>query len=75
MANDMVTIRFHPQAWRNDYAVDVDPKGPTTCQVPRSKLDGIAPHTFPADHLRYEPEAPEWWAEWGGPFEIEWDED
>jgi hypothetical protein len=70
----MVTVTFRPQAWQNDYAIDVDPEGETTWQVPASRLSGIKPNTYEADELRYDPEAPEWCENWTGPFEIEWDE-
>ena len=70
-----VQVRFRPQAWHDDYAIDVDPGGETLAYFPASKLHGIEPHTYEADHLRYEPEAPEWWENWTGPFEIEWDND
>ena len=67
------TVTFLPQAWINDYAIEVDPQGPTTWEVPSQRLAGIHPCTYEADELRQEDGAPEWVREWGGPFEIYWD--
>jgi hypothetical protein len=70
-----VTVTFHPQAWQNDYAIPVDPQGPTTWLVPVERLRGIETHSYDADELRFEDTAPAWVREWSGPFEIDWDED
>jgi hypothetical protein len=69
-----VTVTFHPQAWQNDYAIPVDPQGPTTWLVPVEKLKDIERGTYDSDRLRLEDEAPEWCREWSGPFEVTWDE-
>ena len=37
----MTKITFHPQAWSNDYAIDVDPEGPTEFMVPDSEVVGL----------------------------------
>ena len=69
----VVAVTFRPQAWQNDYAVNVDPQGPTSWQVPASRLTGIRQHTYASDDLRNDPAAPQWCRDWTGPFEIEWD--
>ncbi len=70
----MVTVRFRPQVWLNDYALDVDPAGPTTWQVPAARLAGIRMGTYESDLLRFDPQVPDWIKDWTGPFEVEWDE-
>jgi hypothetical protein len=70
---------FHPQAWVNDYAVDVDPQGPTTWDVtdyivklePKLRAKTLAGNTYESDALRELPNAPRWTAEWSGPFYVE----
>ena len=74
---------FTPQAWVNDYAIEVDPEGETTfdvtldviaraladeCDTIEEYLDGTD-----NDELRYADEAPEWIYDWSGPFNIEVD--
>ena len=68
---EMVHLRFHPQAWQNDYAIPVDAKGPVECWVPRDAV-GAVPEDFSdeADELRYLAGIPAWWREWDGPFEV-----
>ena len=70
----MITVTFRPQAWQNDWAVSVDPEGPTTWQVPVSRLAGVSMETYASDHLRHDPQAPKWCKNWPGPFEVEWDQ-
>ena len=72
---ELVTVRFRPQMWANDQAVEADPQGPTEWQVPMEHLRGIQMHSYDSDTLRNEPGVPEWITSWPGPFEIEWDED
>ena len=45
-------LRFHPQAWINDYAVDCDPEGEVECFV---EFEGELPEddTYDSDDLRY----------------------
>ena len=69
---------FTPQAWVNDYAIDVDPEGPTEwdCteeienmhEEPRNELLRTG-HDID-DWLKGDPKAPEWIFHWQGPFEI-----
>ena len=77
---------FHPQAWQNDYAIDVDPQGPTRWQittdhllsiidrhhrdVPDALKETITADTYCSDALRYDAAAPAWVHEWSGPFYI-----
>ena len=70
-----VTIRFRPQAWIDDDAVDVDAEGATEFEVPAKAIEGIKPRTCNADRLRDHKNAPKWVKEWHGPFEVEWDEE
>lgn len=64
-------LRFHPQAWQNDYAIPVDPEGDTEWW---SAFDGVVvpdDDTYESDDLRYLPGAPQWVTDWAGPFYIE----
>lgn len=70
----MKTVTFHPQAWVNDYAVPVDPEGPTEFEVSDSDLIGLKPDTFKSDNLQFHHNAPDWIREWSGPFYFDWDE-
>lgn len=69
---------FSPQAWVNDYAMSVDPQGPTAWDATefvqqaapewvRRTLERGNDHD---DILRTDPNAPEWVREWSGPFET-----
>ena len=69
----VVAVTFCPQAWQNDYAVNVDPQGPTSWQVPASRQTGIRQHTYASDDLRNYLRRAERCRDWTGPFEIEWD--
>lgn len=79
------TARFVPQAWVNDYAVDVDPEGDTEWDCTEAVREYLNPHgglrkTFRLmtggeyldndDILHSDPAAPEWVREWRGPFSI-----
>jgi len=68
----MVIVTFRPQAWVNDYAIDVDPKGETKFQVPLSMVIKMSSHD--SDVLREHPNCPKWAKEWDGPFECSWDD-
>lgn len=63
-------LRFHPQAWINDYAVAVDPEGPTEFFV---EFGGELPDddSYESDEFRELDGAPEWVRNWSGPFYIE----
>lgn len=80
----IVIARFVPQAWINDYAVDVDPEGDTEWDA--TAEFGQMPADYRADlleelrsedevidnydWLKSDPNAPEWVREWSGPFSI-----
>lgn len=76
------TATFTPQAWQNDYAIEVDPEGPTTWDV-TPEVEAILakgkpvpdPDTYESDDLRYAAAAPQWTADWTGPFYITVTED
>jgi hypothetical protein len=69
---------FHPQAWVNDYATPVDPKGETTWDVTAELLampeadraKALIPDQYESDDLRYATSAPAWVKDWTGPFYI-----
>lgn len=83
----MTRVKFWPEAWQRDYAIPVDPEGPTeweaTPDFVRKLVDRYGPaaleeSTDASDRLREDPAAPEWVREWHGPFYcevIEQDED
>lgn len=71
---------FVPQAWQNDYAIRVDPKGDTVWDISTqflldSTLDKLftafARRDYARDDLRFDPAAPSWVREWQGPFEVD----
>lgn len=66
----MAIVSFHPQAWCNDYAIDVDPGGPTEFEVPDAEVVGLQDDSYESDELREHEKAPQWMAEWSGPFYI-----
>ena len=66
---------FWPQAWIRNYAVEIDPHGPTRWIITPEYLDKCGPNalkdnTYDSDQLRYDPAAPRWVVEWPGPFYI-----
>lgn len=73
-----VTLRFVPQAWVSDYAIEVDPEGPREWTVSRelmlatfaSASDWQSNHQA-RDDMRFEGAAPIWIRDWSGPFEVE----
>lgn len=70
-------VRFDPQAWVNDYAMSIDPEGPTEWEVSEAGLREINSYNDPADALAYETwflvcdNAPQWVKEHRGPFYVE----
>lgn len=73
-----VIAKFHPQAWQNDYAIQVDPQGDTEFDVTaeivaigREKSLKIEDSNYESDDLRYAAAAPQWIKDWSGPFSIE----
>lgn len=66
----MKRLRFTPQAWVNNYAIEVDAEGPVTCEVPDDDVEGLRSDSYESDDLRYHQNAPPWWGEWRGPFSV-----
>lgn len=78
MADRRVIARFHPQAWINNYAVEVDPEGPVEFDVTdavlamsRAEAWALADDDYDTDFLRELSTAPEWIRDWRGPFRVE----
>lgn len=80
----MSVARFTPQAWVNDYAIEVDAEGEREWEVSLDFLEQLLRslpdelrdelckgHSYESDMLRGDPAAPEWVREWHGPFEVE----
>jgi hypothetical protein len=72
----MVRLKFHPQAWQNDYAVDADDEGETCWMIPLSDVplvDGELPEDDmqETDDLRHHALAPKWVQDWDGPYYVE----
>lgn len=67
---------FTPQAWVRDYAITVDPEGPTEWVTEFEELtQEQAAAILEAGHdnfdlLKEDPAAPGWVRDWSGPFEI-----
>lgn len=70
---ETVKVRFVPQAWVNDYAMEVDPLGETVFEVSAEDAKGLEDDTYESDDLRFHANAPEWIKEWSGPFYIQID--
>ena len=77
--------RFSPQAWVNDYAIEVDPEGPTewdategVAGMPDGYRDGLLVELETNDEARddddwlqrHDLNAPDWVRDWSGPFDI-----
>jgi hypothetical protein len=75
MKNKTVTVTFVAQQWVGDYAVEVEPLGPTTWEVPAELVRNMPINSYESDALREHPNAPEWVLEWDGPFECNFDPD
>ncbi len=60
-------VYFVPQIWVHDYAMEVDPQGPTHWHIRPDEIDLSQDEN---DYLRYSDTAPKWVQEWAGPFEI-----
>lgn len=71
----MVKVQFTPQAWVNDYAIDVDPEGETEFEIPvaDAMIDGRLrkDNHDETDVLKDHPNAPRWIKQFAGPFYIE----
>lgn len=73
-----VRVRFIPQAWIRNYAVEVDPEGAAEYDVPArdaQDTDGqwLRDHDYASDALKGHDNAPAWIWDWSGPFEVEID--
>lgn len=72
-------VRFTPQAWMNDHAVEVDAEGPVEWDVSPVGIDALQSSGNPdlSDALAYEPwfegdpATPAWIRAWTGPFHIQ----
>lgn len=64
-----VQVRFQPQAWVNDNAMDVDAEGPVTWFVSEETAAEI-PDSNDLDFVRGDEFAYQWIKDWSGPFEI-----
>lgn len=69
-----IVARFVPQAWVRDYAVEVDPYGPTTWDVTDQIVAmgeyaalALVDDQYATDDLRNHPNAPQWVKDWTGP--------
>lgn len=66
---------FHPRAWRNDYAIDVDPEGPVEFDV-TAEIEAMGEAAARrlkddrdnSDDLSRAAGAPDWIRNWSGPF-------
>lgn len=72
---ERIHARFTPEAWVNDYAMEVDAQGDRRIDVTYEMLllgfetaSGI--DSGDADHLQEAVRAPEWIRRWNGPFTI-----
>lgn len=72
-----IMATFHPQAWFNDYAIEVDPQGDTDFDITFEMLAigqracELEDNDYESDHLSEAVRAPEWIRKWQGPFWIE----
>jgi hypothetical protein len=72
-----IVARFQPQAWINDYAMDVDPEGPDEWDVTDeilamtpTQIAALRDDQYETDDLRFSKNAPAWVQEWSGPFYV-----
>jgi hypothetical protein len=65
-----IKCTFTPQAWVNDYAISVDPEGPTEWEMEFAGTELPDDNSYESDDLRDSPEAPDWVREWSGPFYV-----
>jgi hypothetical protein len=76
--SDDLLVRFTPEAWVNDYAVEIDSEGPREWH-PSVEAEGMVRHAIDSgsdlDFLKNDPFAPDWVQRHRGPFEIELVED
>lgn len=66
-----ILAHFTPEAWVNDYAIEVDAEGPREWYVTVATADDIANDPDgDLDFVREDERAPEWIKDWSGPFDI-----
>ena len=65
-----LTLWFTPQAWVNDYAIEVDCEGDREWVVTWEGDEVPDDDTYESDELRYMEGTPAWIADWSGPFYI-----
>jgi hypothetical protein len=82
----MPQATFHPQAWVNDYAVEVDPEGETQWEVTEGEIEAVCKEydvdrqramesdQYESDQFRFSQNAPQWVRDWPGPFYISFDD-
>lgn len=64
-------VEFVPQAWMNDYAIEVDPEGETEWVVEADEITNpymLVDDQYESDELRFSRNAPDWVQDWSGPF-------
>lgn len=76
-----ILVRFIPQAWINDHAIQTDDEMPEyrvshadvveLTGIPIDEFDRLEHEDQMRDELHKASTAPHWVREWGGPFEIE----
>ena len=78
MPDKRIIATFHPQAWHNNYAFDVDPEGETEWDATevitamgKDKALKLKDNQYETDDLRYASTAPGWIRDWSGPFYVE----
>lgn len=72
------TATFQPQAWQNDYVINVDAEGPTTWDCtdfveslsPNEREKAMVPDSYESDDARTSKNTPKWVREWSGPFYV-----
>jgi hypothetical protein len=72
-----IIAKFHPQAWVNNYAVDVDAEGECQFDVTdhvvglgESAARALRDYDDSSDDLAALPQAPDWVRNWPGPFYV-----
>ena len=77
-----VKVQFRPQAWMRDYAVSVDPEGPTEWKdrvladfIPTADREAFQAGDWIgeddwSDQMKDSVAAPAWVREWSGPYQI-----
>lgn len=63
-------VRFHPQAWFQDHALDIEPEGETTFEVDARHLEAYSENArkYELEPYLNLPQLPAWILDWRGPF-------